>query len=110
VAGADAVAALIVFTERKAESSAVKVRATGYVPHVGADRPAESAGGVVFRFLLFRRGEDLLSVGPAKDSSFLTFEDSGPFFEAGSLATADSGVDIERTRAYIGSHLHFVRR
>jgi diacylglycerol O-acyltransferase / wax synthase len=54
----------------------------------------------------------------AMDSSFLVFE--GPnthmniggtaVFEAGPLATASGGVDIERIRRYIGSRLHLVPR
>src|SRR2546427_9753426 len=55
---------------------------------------------------------------PAQDSAFLFFETPNThmhlggtaIFEAGSLATAGGGVDIERIRARIASRLHQIPR
>ena len=54
----------------------------------------------------------------AQDRSFLVFEDASAhmhlgglaLLEAGPLATADGGVDVERLRAYIASRLHLAPR
>src|SRR2546428_10362432 len=55
---------------------------------------------------------------PVQDSSFLVFETSNThmhlggtsIFEAGSLATAAGGLDIDRIRAHIASRLHQIPR